>query len=128
MKRYFTIIIETKRTTTTSLDNSLVSSKTTILEQVQKCRKLSLSLEIQQYTLNKIFDHYCYFNAKKIAKDYLEDTNIIEPGEKLTDEDRKLLIHYTFKMSRFLGILRLLGFIERYNSKQFRKTELMSYI
>ena len=105
----------------------MVLSKTTILEQVHKCRKLSLSLEIQQYTLNKIFDHYCYFNAKKIAKDYLEDTNIIEPGEKLNEENRKILKRYTFRISKFLGILRLLGFIERYNTKQFRKTDLMSY-
>ena len=113
-------MIETKRTMTPTI---------TILEQVHKCRKLSLSLDLQHYILDKIFDHYRYFNSKKIAKDYLGDTNIIDMqyNHQLNDEDRKILMRYTFRISRFLGILKLLGFIERYNSTQFRKTELMTY-
>ena len=95
-----------------------------ILESVQKCRKQSLSLELQRYILDKIFDH-SYFNSKNLTKDYLEDINIIEPGQYFTVEDRKILRHYTFTISKFLTILKSLGYIERYNSKQFIKTELM---
>ena len=77
----------------------------TIIESVQHFRKLSLSVDLQHYVLDKIFDH-AYFNSKKIAKDYVHDILHKELKTTLNDKDRKFLNHYTFRISRFLSILK----------------------
>jgi len=99
----------------------------TIIESVQHYRKLSLSLDLKHYILDSIFD-YTYFNSKKIAKDYIKNVLHLDLKPTLNDKDRKFLNHHTHSISHFLGILKLSGYIKRYNSKQFIKIDLMSHV